>query len=41
MPLVPSKDKLEKLRQKALEGTLVIIRNHKEIARINLKPLKK
>lgn len=41
MPLVPSKDKLEKLRQKALEGTLVIIRNHKEIARINLKSLKK
>jgi len=40
MPLVPSKDKLEKLRQKALEGTLVIVRNHKEIARINLKPLK-
>jgi len=41
MPLVPSKDKLEKLRQEALEDTLFIVRNHKEIARINLKPLKK
>lgn len=41
MPLVPSKDKLEKLRQKALEGTLVIIRDHKEIARVSLKSVKK
>jgi predicted small lipoprotein YifL len=36
LPPLPSMEKLEKLRQNALKGTLVIIQGEKEVARLKL-----
>jgi hypothetical protein len=40
MPLAPSDEKLKKLLNVAKDGEMVLYRNHKEIARYDLKSLK-
>ncbi|MGG3271321.1 hypothetical protein ABEP16_20640 [Priestia aryabhattai] len=40
MPLAPSDEQLKKLLNVAKDGEMVLYRNHKEIARYDLKPLK-
>ena len=41
IPKLPSKDKLNELKENALKGTLVVMKNDQEIARFDLKSINK
>ncbi|MED4285270.1 hypothetical protein P4679_25445 [Priestia megaterium] len=41
IPKLPSKDKLNDLKENALKGTLIVLKNDKEIARFNLNGINK
>jgi len=41
IPKLPSKDKLNELKENALKGTLIVLKNDQEIARFNLNSINK